>query len=522
MTELVFNLPNISIGVNWTINYLNASGSEFAGSQGTKGSGTKDSSVLITGLPEGEVVRRAVLTADISYTGDLNYRDYNSIRVNSFSFNSGQKNIDPSTIISGQQWTATFSYTCGCNNPGNFRVSPPPGERSYASTVYIKNIKLTVITDSNSFVGYVEDLPEGSKLAVNEPDGVIGIYSLVRHNYNPNLCLFWRDTALSGNHVYNHHSNQYRYKYTDEDGEEHLSYGQIDKYLIETFYPNLPEETKKYIKEANYPTRMDNYNNGDMYRYVCIPSLRELIDTSGYAEWNQDANGFGIVYDYRETLAGAGVYWTRSRASTANYAYRINNSGTSYEYACTYSGPIRPCFCVLEKQIVMPGDIEGTYILTSPIQEPTALKLNNAPVDLIDLQRDTLMTLSWDAVDDSRVVGYEVWQADSLNSDNFYCVGMVSADANGNIPTSLEVISSNKGYTNTVFKVRALAAPEYFYLSSELSDDKRVASTLKSNVQYFNGFNWKIIVPKYYNGNAWVPVQKVNQFNGSSWVKPTE
>jgi hypothetical protein len=92
------------------------------------------------------------------------------------------------------------------------------------------------------------------------------------------------------------------------------------------------------------------------------------------------------------------------------------------------------------------------------------------------------MTLSWDAVDDSRVVVYEVWQADSLNSDNFYCVGMVSADANGNIPTSLEVISSNKGYTNTVFKVRALAAPEYFYLSSELSDDKRVASTLKSNV----------------------------------------
>lgn len=70
MAELVFNIPDVSMTATWTIAYRRMSGSIFYGdlTGATGASSTK--SVVISGIPSGENVKRAMLTATISVTGD--------------------------------------------------------------------------------------------------------------------------------------------------------------------------------------------------------------------------------------------------------------------------------------------------------------------------------------------------------------------------------------------------------------------------------------------------------------------
>lgn len=63
-------------------------------------------------------------------------------------------------------------------------------------------------------------------------------------------------------------------------------------------------------------------------------------------------------------------------------AYYVNSSGDAYYMSRDYARGVRPCFCVLESQLVTPSDSdEGVYILASAVDAPGNVYLNGAAVD---------------------------------------------------------------------------------------------------------------------------------------------
>jgi len=392
MAEYVYTIDDFSLTSTWKrVTAQFGSVTETRGYDIVSASTTKTFALSGITLGAGENIKRVMLTATLRRTGTTDYSEH--ITVNGLGFNIGSKKLDATEFTPGETWNANF-YFCASGNTGSASLNV---SYDYSCTLYFSNVTLTVTTGTGSdFDGVIGSLQEGSKVLVDEGNGVQGIYSVVHHGYNDGLCLLWRDNCASEAVAFNQNADTFMAS----------NYGQLDTYLNDTFYNALPNTTRQYIQPAIYPTLN---SGGDYYgtitnikRYVCTPSVRELHDDVGAAEWN------GAPLDYLGTRDCDEIYWTRSIAqSSSGKAYRISDTGGSFTYNRDYASGVRPCFCVLESQMVVLSE-DGMYVLASVVDAPTALKLNGVASNLSDQQRDTTAILSWDASASEFVVGYEI------------------------------------------------------------------------------------------------------------------
>jgi hypothetical protein len=505
MAELVFNIPDVTLTAQFTIAFRRMSGSIFYGDMTSATPASTTRTVHIEGIPDGENVKRAMLTATVNPVGTQAYSSMN-IQVNSLNFYTGVRKMDTAEFSNGIDWDARFYFYI--DNTTGMLTSPAYSSNViYESTLYLTDIKLTLTTGTGSaFDGLISSLPEGSKILVDEPDGVQGTYSIVHHGYgNDSLCLLWRDNCVASSIAFNHNQDTFLAD----------NYGQLDKFLNQTFYDALPDTTKPYIQPAIYPT-LDKRLYGtvlELERYVCTPSVRELKETTGSAEWH------GIPLDYLDTVNCGQVYWTRSvYTSNAGYAYRIGDTGNSFTYSRDYSGGVRPCFCVLEDQIVAPSADGTYYTFASKVDAPANIYLNGAAADLDSQQRDVSAVLSWDAVVSPIVTGYEVWGCGTIDGEYSF-LSAVSAGDGGAIPTELPVSSGSRGFVTTYYKVKAVTTPDTDFLDSELSNDERMVSTKRTNVHYFDGTRWLLAMPNHYN-NGWTQTEGMKYYDGTQWIVP--
>lgn len=500
MAELVFNLGDITLTSTWTVNiYELGYGTERVVTD-LKGESALRT-IHITGIPEGENVKRAMLTATFNRVGATDYGE--QIKVNTLNFGKGSKKINASEFANGTDWTAQFYY-CASGNAGEGSLDEYV---DYSCTLYISNIVLTITTGTgSSFDGQIGSLPEGSKIIIDEADGVQGVYSIVHHGYNEGLCLLWRDNCVATTSAFNQ----------NEDTFLADNYGKLDAYLNSTFYNTLPEETKPYIVPAIYPT-LDKRLYGtitNIERYVCTPSVREIKETTGAEEWH------GVPFDYLDTVACNEIYWTRSvDTSSAGYAYRISDTGESYTYGRDYASGVRPCFCVLETQLVVLSDDDTHYILASVLDAPTKVMLDGIETDKIEQQRNLSLELSWSTVLSDFITGYEVWMCNVADGTYEY-IGSTTIGEDGIIPTSLIVHSGDKGFAEYYYKVKAITTPETDYLDSSLSDVYRLIATKRTNIHYYDGVRWLLASIKYYNGSNWEDTNGVKYYDGTQWISP--
>lgn len=486
MAEYIFTTEDLSLTTTWKRISQRLPTVETIGYDIVSDSISRTFTLNDIVLAEGETIKRVMLKGTLNRVGSTDYAE--QITVNGLSFSTGARKLNAADFIPGMTWKAQF-YFCASGNVGKAGFDTP---REFSCTLHISNITLIITTGTGSaFDGKIESLPEGSKIIIDEPEGVTGTYTLVHHNYNDGLCLIWRDNCLAQKTALN-----YSYDYYNS--------GATDTYLTDTFYANMPSSTKNCIQQANYPTLSNRLYGGtvsDLYRHICIPSVRELKETVNAPEWN------GVPIDYLETVANGEYYWTRSIAtSSSGLGYRINVNGSSYTYDRGYTSGIRPCFCLLESQLVSPNDEGTAYLLSQKVAAPANLYLNGSAQDLTDLQRDTTVILSWDAVNDSLVQGYEVLVKNSLDEE-YVSQGSVAADSEGNIPTQLPISMGGKGYTTKYFAVKAITTSDTDFLDSEPSSIYRSAATKKTNFHYFNGTIWLLGTPKYYDGSNWKEVK---------------
>ena len=484
MADYIFTVPDFNLTTTWK-RMVQSAGIVAFDIVGASIERTFDTSSIV--FEEGEFIKRAIISASITRTGPTDYSEL--ITVNGLGFSMGSRKINPQEFVDNPRWKARFYVEA----TGHVGAAGELNQTVYNScTLKFSDVTLTITTATGSaFDGKIESLPEGSKIIIDEPEGVTGTYTLVHHNYNNGLCLIWRDNCLAQKTALN-----YSYDYYNS--------GATDTYLTDTFYANMPSSTKNCIQQANYPTLSNRLYGGtvsDLYRHICIPSVRELKETVNAPEWN------GVPIDYLETVANGEDYWTRSIAtSSSGLGYRINVNGSSYTYDRGYTSGIRPCFCLLESQLVSPNDEGTAYLLSQKVAAPANLYLNGSAQDLTDLQRDTTVILSWDAVDDSLVQGYEVLVKNSLDEE-YVSQGSVVADSEGNIPTQLPISMGGKGYTTKYFAVKAITTSDTDFLDSEPSSVYRSAATKKTNFHYFNGTIWLLGTPKYYDGSNWKEVK---------------
>ena len=454
-------------------------------------------------LADNESIKRVMLTATINRSGTTDYSEV--ITVNSLGFSNGSRKIDSDEIANGTNWTAKF-YVCATGNVG--AAGALNQSVSHSCTIYFSDVTLTITTGTgSSFDGFISSLSEGTKIMIDESGDTQGQYTLVNHDYNTGKALLWRDDAYTTSSF-----NSSSVKFID---------GILDNYLNVTFYENLPDTTKAYIISANYPT-LTNYTEyggtvENLERYVCTPSTRELFDGAGSAE--------GTLLIHLETVpsASATSYWTRSMVndmSVTNARY-VNAEGNDYFGAdISKSHGVRPCFCVSEEQLVVPSDDGTYYTLTSSVASPATVYLNGVAADMNDQQREASAMLSWDAVENKLVTGYEVWSCDTADGE-FAFFGAVTVADDGSIPTEMSVRTGNKGFMSTFFKVKAVTTPDTDYLDSALSDDTRLMNTKRTNVHYYDGVRWLLASIKHYNGNAWGEIEGAKYYDGTQWVAPS-
>lgn len=499
MAEYIYTIDDFSLTTTWK-RMVQSTG--IVSYDIVSSSATKTFSLDGMILADGENIKRVILSASFRRVGTTEYDEV--ISVNGLGFSSGTRKLDASEFTPGATWDARF-YFCTSGNHGTAGALNQPV--THQCTLYVTNVTLTITTGIGSaFDGEISSLPEGSKILIDEPDGTKGTYSIVHHGYSDStLCLLWRDNALSNTAMFNQNSDTFI--------SDNVS--NLDGYLNVSFYNALPETTKAHIQLAIYPT-LDKRLYGtvtNIERYVCTPSVRELKETTGSAEWH------GVPLDYLDTVNSGEIYWTRSvYTSSAGYAYYINASGSAYSYNRGYARGVRPCFCVLEEQKVMPGDEDGTfYVLASAVDAPSNVYLNGAESDLEGQQRDTSVILSWEPVSSTLVTGYEVWSCD-ISDGEYAFLGAVSAGDDGTIPTELAVRTGGKGFVNLYFKVKAVTVPDTDYLDSDLSSIYRLLATKRTNVHYYDGTRWLLAMPNYYDG-SWKQTDGMKYYDGSQWIE---
>ena len=500
MAELVFNFDDVALTTSWTVlrgNLKTGERWEPYATDITSAYGTR--SVMIDGIPEGEVVKRAILTATLNRTGTTDYGE--SLKANGLNFSTGSRKLDTSLFVNGSDMSIQFYFRAS----GNAGLEASTDYiSSYSCTIYMSDITLTIITGTGSaFDGRISSLPEGTKIMIDEPGDTQGQYTLVNHDYNTGKALLWRDDAYTTSSF-----NDFSTKFIG---------GTLDNYLNTTFYEAMPDTTKAYIVSANYPTLTNHVAYGgtveNLERYVCAPSVRELFDGAGAAE--------GTLLMYLDTVPSASTvsYWTRSMVSdtSATNARYVNAAGN--DYFSTNAGNVhgvRPCFCVLAEQLVVPSTDGTYYTLASAVPAPAAVYLNGVAADMNNQQRGASAVLSWDAVVNGLVTGYEVWSR-KADDDDFTFFGAVTATDDGTIPTELSVYAGSKGFMSTFFKVKAVTTPDTDYLDSDLSIDARLIATKRTNVNYYDGVRWLLAAAKHYNGNAWEVFECVKYYDGIKW-----
>lgn len=447
-----------------------------------------------------------MLTATVNVIGTQAYSSMN-ITVNSMNFYAGARKMDTAEFSNGIDWDANFYFYID-NSTGMLTSNEYSSNVVYESTLYLTDIKLTLTTGTGSaFDGLISSLPDGSKILVDEPDGVQGIYSVVHHGYgDETLCLLWRDAVLSTTVAFNNNEDTYLAD----------NYGKLDEYLNQTFYNALPDTTKPYIQPAIYPTLNKRLFGTvtNLERYICTPSVRELKETTGSEEWH------GMPLDYLNTVNCGEIYWTRSvYTGSSGNAYYVNTSGSAHYMSRDYARCVRPCFCVLEDQLVAPGDADATYyVLASGADAPADVYLNGSAANLSGQQRDASVTLSWDAVTSSLVTGYEVWRCDTADGEYVFA-GAVTAVDDGTIPTELVVNTGRKGFYEIFFKVKAVTIPDTDYLDSDLSANYRSIATKRTNVHYYDGTRWLLAMPNHYD-DSWTQTEGMKYYDGRQWIVP--
>ena len=502
MAEYVYTIDDFSLTTTWKrqVAMVGQNTYETLGYDITSASTTKTFNITGLVLGAGESIKRAVLTATLNRVGTTDYSE--SITVNGLSFGTGTRKIDTTLFAPDSTWDARF-YFCASGQTG--AAVGVAQEYSYSCTMYYSNVTLTLTTGTGSaFDGRISSLPEGTKIMIDEPGDTQGQYTLVNHDYNTGKALLWRDDVYTTSSF--------------NDSSTKFIGGTLDNYLNTTFYEALPNTTKAYIVPANYPTLTNHVAYGgtveNLERYVCAPSARELFDGAGAAE--------GTLLMYLDTVPSASTvsYWTRSMVSdtSATNARYVNAAGN--DYFSTDAGNVhgvRPCFCVLAEQLVVPSTDGTYYTLASAVPAPAVVYLNGAAVDMDNQQRDTSAVLSWDAVVNELVTGYEVWSREAAD-DDFTFFGAVTATDDGIIPTELSVYAGSKGFMSTFFKVKAVTTPDTDYLDSDLSTDARLIATKRTNVHYYDGVRWLLAATKHYNGNAWEVLECVKYYDGIKWV----
>jgi hypothetical protein len=205
-----------------------------------------------------------VVTADLSWNGDRTCNE--TITINGSNFYSGVHKLHIEDLIIGEDWSAEFCFKLAYNP--QIDGASATNELSVTKTVVFENVVLTITTGSDIvFDGSISSLPEGTKIYIDESNGVMSSYSIVHHGYNDGLCLLWRDTCIDSSVAFNHTANSFL---SDNNGV-------LDEYLNETFYNSLPDFTRQCICLAIYPTLNQRLYGDivDLQRYVCTPSVRE-------------------------------------------------------------------------------------------------------------------------------------------------------------------------------------------------------------------------------------------------------
>ena len=450
-------------------------------------------SFAITGitLGENESIQKAVLTATITRTSG--YTDYKeTISVNGLPFASGVQVIDVAEIPTNSAWSATFYMRA--SGYAKFSVN----WEQYSCTITFSNVKLILTTGTGSVSGgTIGDLPDGTKIKIDEANGT-GIYTIVKHNYNSGKCLLWRDDVYANS--------------TFNDNTKQFSGGNLDTYLNSTFYESLPSTTKSYVVSAQYPTMgtlLTDELVSNLERYVCTPSTRELFSNAG-----DSTAAEGVLLDYLDTIVCGTTYWTRTRyyynTSTKN-AYYV--SDTELDYFSGDSGRsrgVRPAFCVLETQIVIPDD--DYYKLSSQLNAPSSIYLNGSSSNLFDKQAGYNATLSWSAVGGENLRGYAVWRCTTPNGTYELCGETTE--------TSINVYGPDDGFLVYYYKVQSLGPDGSHVCDSNLSDAYRTIASKRTNVKYYDGNRWLLAAVKYYSVDSWSALEGVKYYNGNQWILP--
>lgn len=495
MAELVFTLSNVSLTSSWTV-YRDLSSTGAVESETIKNitSGSASRSVAISGIPSGEHVMKAVLTATITTSGTSTD---GRITVNDLVF-SGTRKIDATEFSNGTTWTANFIYRASGSTPwANDEFS------TYSSQKSLTNIVLTLTTGTGSvFDGEVSSLNEGDKIIITEGSSNAS-YTLVHHSYNSGKALIFRDDSIG--------TCKWRYSKPSSSSANSYIDSTLDQYFINTWYPTLPAETTQFLQTITYPVRSSASSGSSattIDRKACTLSAAE----SGLG----GNSAYGTPWNYTNTLvySGSSNYWTREpTGGMAEYAQSISNSGGLYNSSVTYNLAMRPTLGVLEEQLVRYSDSDGGYIFCTKCTAPSTLYINGSATNVTKLNKEASLTLSWSAGTagyNAPISGYAVWYSTSANG-TYELYGTTTG-------TSMTVVAPDKMRQVYYFKVQTLAPADADYCNSELSSTYRSAATKEGNVSYYDGTKWILAAVKYYNGSKWVDVNDVQYYNGSKWV----
>jgi hypothetical protein len=326
------------------------------------------------------------------------------------------------------------------------------------------------------------------------------LYTLVHHEYNDGKALIFRDTSYSTS------------KYRSSASYEGYNNSVLDNYLTGTFYASLPSTTTQFLQDLNYPIKDSTHSYA-----TDIIINRTAATISGLESGLGGTTGYGNVLDYTNTIDIKESYWTREPVGGMDrYALAIGTDGILSNRSITTSYGVRPTLGVLEDQLVIYSESEGGYLFCSKCLAPDTIFINGALTDVVDLNSEANMILSWSNGTDgynAPISGYAIWYSTSINGQ-YELYGTTTGN-------SMTIVGPKKGHQTYYFKVQTLGPEEADYCNSELSSDCRSVATKKSSIYYFDGSTWKIAMPKRYDGTVWNNVEGTKHYNGSQWVKLT-
>lgn len=453
------------------------------------GAATKNFSINGISLSEGESIQYVTLTADLSRSGTVDSSAL--MQVNGVTF-VGSRKFSADGIANNTTWQANFvlraSGTAGLAGALNQAVS-------HSYTVSFSNVTLTIFTGTgNVFDGKVSSLNEGDKILIEESDDSEALYTLVHHEYNTGKALIFRDASYGTS------------AYRSADSYDGYNGSKLDTYLTDTFYAALPSTTTRFLQTIDYPIKEKAYNSSD------ITITRTAATISGRETGLGGVASYGNVLNYTDTIGIGEYYWTREPVSGMNtHAHCVSFNNQLYNQPLASELGVRPTLGVLEEQLVR--QIDDAYVFCSQCVAPSTLYINGSESNVVDLNKEANLTLSWSAGTagyNAPISGYAVWYSTSANGE--YELYGTTTD------TSMTIVGPAKTRQVYYFKVQTLGPEDADYCNSDLSSTYRSAATKISKVSYYDGARWILATVKYYNGSSWVEVNDTKYYNGSKWI----